>query len=106
MYSNSTAQIKLSGHISNTIKIEKGTEQGHPLSPNLFKIFLNDLSPLLEYPNCPQLMHKIISHLLWADVLVILALDRKTLQDQLNALISFCTKWGIEINISKTKYMI
>lgn len=106
MYSNSTAQIKLSGHISNKFKIEKGTEQGHPLSPDLFKIFLSDLSPLLEHSNCPQLMHKIVSHLLWADDLVILALDKNTLQIQLDSLINFCTKWGIEINISKTKLMI
>ena len=39
MYSNSNAYIKLSGHISNKFKIKKGTEQGHPLSPDLFKFF-------------------------------------------------------------------
>ena len=106
MYKNSTAQIKLSNHISNSMPIEKGTEQGHPLSPDLFKIFLSDLSPLFEQSNCPELMGKIISHLLWADDLIILALDRNTLQSQLNILHSFCTQWGIDINISKTKIMI
>ena len=105
MYSNSTAQIKLSNHICNKFKINKGTEQGHPLSPDLFKIFLSDLSPLLESSNCPELMDKIVSHLLWADDLVLLALDPKTLQSQLNSLHSFCTQWGIDINIDKTKCM-
>ena len=105
MYSNSTAQIKLSGYVSKTILTRKGTEQGHPLSPDLFKIFLSDLSPLLEHSNCPELMDRVISHLLWADDLIILALDRITLQKQLNALHSFCTQWGIEININKTKIM-
>ena len=47
MYSNSFAYIKLSGHFSKRFKISKGTEQGHPLSPDLFKIFLSDLSKLL-----------------------------------------------------------
>ena len=106
MYSNSTAQIKLSGHVSNMIPINKGTEQGHPLSPDLFKIFLSDLSPLLELPNCPNLMGKLISHLLWADDLILLALDHKTLQTQLNILDTFCRQWGIDINVSKTKVMI
>ena len=45
MYSTSRGYIKLSGHLSNEFQILKGTEQGHPLSPHLFKIFLNDLSP-------------------------------------------------------------
>ena len=105
MYGNSTAQIKLSGHVSKTILTRKGTEQGHPLSPDLFKIFLSDLSPSLEFSNCPELMNCIISHLLWADDLIILALGRKTLQKQLDALHAFCTQWGIEININKTKLM-
>ena len=40
MYANSKAYIKLAGHISREISIDKGTEQGHPLSPDLFKLFL------------------------------------------------------------------
>ena len=106
MYSHSTAQIKLSNHVSDKFKVDKGTEQGHPLSPDLFKVFLSDLSPLLERLNCPDLMGKIVSHLLWADDLVLFALDPKTLQSQLDSLHSFCKEWGIEINIGKTKSMI
>ena len=51
MHSNSYAHIKLSGQLSNKFKISKGMEQGHPLSPDLFKIYLRDLSPLLEFTN-------------------------------------------------------
>ena len=86
MYSHSTAQIKLSNHVSDKFNVDKGTEQGHPLSPDLFKVFLSDLSPLLERLNCPDLMGKIVSHLLWADDLVLFALDPKTLQSQLDSL--------------------
>ena len=35
MYTNSTGQIELAGHISNKFDINKGTEQGHPMSPDL-----------------------------------------------------------------------
>ena len=52
---------------------------------------------------CPTLMDQIVSHLLWADDLILLALDPITLQKQLNTLDNFCKEWGIEINIEKTK---
>ena len=42
MYQNSTGQIKISGHLSNKFDINKGTQQGHPLSPDLFKIYIKD----------------------------------------------------------------
>lgn len=106
MYANSYAHIKLSGHLSNRFEIKKGTEQGHPLSPDFFKLYLSDLSPLLELINCPALSNMLISHLLWADDLILLSLDKKTAQLQLNQLVNFCNQWGIEINELKTKTMI
>ena len=106
MYFNSAGQIKLSGHISNNFNINKGTQQGHPLSPDLLKFYLSDLSPSLEFKNCPELSNIIISHLLWADDLIMTALDKETAQSQINNLNEFCIKWGIEVNISKTKTMV
>ena len=106
MYSNSFAYIKLAGYLSKKINITKGTEQGHPLSPDLFKIFLYDLSHLLENDDCPQLLNMSISHLLWADDLIMLSLDPKTTHKQLDVLNKFCLEWGIEVNEIKTKVMI
>ena len=106
MYSHSSGQIKLSGYISKTFDINKGTEQGHPLSPDLFKIYLSDLSPLLEFENCPTLANTVISHLLWADDLIMVSLDKHTAQKQLDTLNQYCIKWGIEVNVAKTKVMI
>ena len=106
MYSNSYAHIKMSNFLSSKFVVAKGTEQGHPLSPDLFKIFIADLSLLLEFPNCPVLSNQKISHLLWADDLILLALDAKTAQSQLDALANFCTRWGIEVNELKTQAVI
>ena len=86
MYQNSYAYIKLSGHLSRKISINKGTEQGHPFSPDLFKLFLNDLSPLVNFSNCPKLSNLLVSHLLRADDLILLSLDKATAQKQLDAL--------------------
>ena len=105
MYQNSYGHIKLEGHLSKRFSIRKGTEQGHPLSPDLFKHFLSDLSPGLRSGNCPELAGMKISHLLWADDLILLSLDKATAQNQLNILHNFCQKWGIEVNTSKTKAM-
>ena len=103
MYANSKGQIKLSDHLSKKFDIGKGTEQSHPLSPDFFKIFIKDLSTLLDHDNCPVLIAKIISHLLWADDLILLALDPVTLQKQLDILTSYCIEWGLDINMLKTK---
>ena len=106
MYSNSVGQIKLSGHLSNPFEIKKGTEQGHPLSPDFFKLYISDMTPIFEFDNCPKLADMLISHLLWADDLIILSLDKETTQNQLNNLHDFCLKWGLEVNIEKTNAMI
>ncbi len=58
MYNNSTGQIKLSGFVSKQFEIRKGTEQGHPLSPDLFKIYIRDLSLQLDHVNCPKLVNQ------------------------------------------------
>ena len=96
----SKGQIK---HPSKCFDINKETEQGHPLPPDLFKHYLGGLSSLLEFESCPQLTGLIISHLLWADDLIMLSLDEETAQKQLDALHSFCNKWGLEVNMDKTK---
>ena len=48
MYNNSVAKIKIDNLLSPNIDVERGTEQGPPLSPDLFKIFIRDLSSLLK----------------------------------------------------------
>ena len=76
MYNNSHAKIKIGSKLSDALDILAGTEQGHPMSPELFKIFLYDLSDDLdEHHNCPELYDMIITHLLWADDIVLLSLD-------------------------------
>ena len=104
MYDNSTAKIKINNLLSNTFNMEKGTEQGHPMSPELFKMFIRDLSSILSIDGkFPELSNSIINHLLWADDLIILTLDAKILQQNLNILNDFCKRWGLIVNIKKTK---
>ena len=77
------------GACYNRFKISKGTEQGHPLSPDLFKKFLSDFSHLVETRDCPSLSGIPISHLLWADDLILLALTPEAAQKPLDILAKF-----------------
>jgi hypothetical protein len=91
-----------------SFNICKGTEQGHPLSPELFKVYFKELSDFLNKADtCNPVLSDIrITHLAWADDVVIMALDRSSLDKQLRIIEEYCKKWGLEINISKTKFMI
>ena len=83
MYTNSKARIKLQDKVSDTIDVLTGTEQGHPMSPELFKCYLLELTESLDNtPNVssPELGTKRVTHLLCADDLVRLALWRCALK--------------------------
>ena len=109
MYTSSSARIKLLGKLSERIEVLIGTEQGHPMSPELFKIYLYELSAQLDQTHgaaFPELAGKPVSHLLWADDLVLLAIDQHSLQRLLDSLEGFCSDWGLTVNIQKTAIMV
>ena len=109
MYSNSSTRIKLVKKLSAAIDVTIGTEQGHPMSPELFKIFIHDLSLQLDSIDgldVPLLADLKISHLLWADDLVLLALDAASLQKLLDCLNIYAEQWELSVNLGKTNVMV
>ena len=109
MYTNSSAKIKLLNKLSEKIDVLCGTEQGHPMSPELFKCFVHQLSVdlnTLSDVSSPELNSRPITHLLWADDLVLLALTPESLRRMLDVLYVYCNDWGLKVNISKTAIMI
>jgi len=106
MYENSTCQLKLNNKLSRKLNIRKGTEQGHTLSPELFKSYLQDASPLLNFGNIPEIDNMLLSHLLWADDLALIALDLDTAQKLFGTFVDYCKSWGLEINQSKTELVV
>ena len=109
MYQNSKARVKMAQKLSESIDILSGTEQGHPMSPELFKVYINGLSHALNNMtgiSSPELNKINISHLLWADDIVLMALDRRSLQKLIDEVQRFCNNWGLEVNLKKTAVMI
>jgi hypothetical protein len=109
MYSSSKTRIKLIQKLSSKIDITIGTEQNHPLSPELFKMLIHDpsarLSDLADL-SVPLLNDLLISHLPWVDDLTLLALDAKSLQTQLDCLHEFVMKWELSIDVQMTNLMV
>ncbi len=104
MYNKSTARLKIGKFLSKMFDVSKGTEQGHPMSPDLFKFFILDLSEQFCIEGSyPELVDSIVNHLFWADVLVLFGLNPKSLQKNLDILHKFCVTWGLEVNHKKTK---
>ena len=81
-----------------------GVHQGDNLSPNLFKIFVNDFKGHLD-SNCDpvRLNSTPLSCLFYADDLVLVSSSQKGLQMALDKLEMYCDRWKLNINFSKTK---
>ena len=86
MYENSSARLKMVKKPSECFDIDAGTKQVHPLSPQLFKCYMHELSVRLN------IIKINVTHPLWDDDLVLLALTRDSLQLMINELYSFCAE--------------
>ena len=87
-----------------------GTRQGCMISPMLFVLFINQyISELGQLQcegiyvseDCPNLLT-----LMFADDIVNFADSVGRLQKQINALSQFCKRWGMKVNMEKTKVMV
>jgi len=107
MYKSVTASIKCGSLLSDQFNIYRGVKQGDVLSPLLFNIFINDLiTPFNNAESCPpSLLSKKVGCLLYADDLVILSTSKEGLQSSLDHLSSYCKKWKLSVNHSKSKVM-
>ena len=72
-------------------------------------MFVHDLFiRIVELENIPvpHLNGFPVSHLLWADDLILLALDNQSLEAQLDCLHEFASKFELSINVQKTNIMV
>ena len=107
MYRSIKQCVKLGSTLIEPIPTTIGVKQGCNLSPLLFNLFIEDMK--LEFDHdCDQvsLGDARLSHLLYADDLVLLSTSKGGLQRCLDKINGFCNKWGLNINPKKSNVMI
>ena len=95
-------------HCTNNFNSSLGVKQGCVLSPALFNIFLSDLPQIFNDVNCnPVKLGDIeITSLMYADDIILMSETKGGLQEALNALGSYCSKWQLTVNVNKTKTIV
>jgi hypothetical protein len=119
MYSNAKSCVEFGGFKSDYFKCNVGVRQGENLSPVLFAIFLNDLTPFMNgcVNGLNDLSNDIRNHndlsmylklniLLYADDTVLLAETEMELQEALNAMENYCKINKLYVNVEKSKVVV
>ena len=114
MYSNPRARIILNEHETDYFECPIGVKQGDCISATLFAIFINDLGEQIKQSgiglklNCnvenvePNLM---VNILMYADDLILLTENENDMQFLLYLVETWCSKWRLEVNLTKTNIM-
>lgn len=108
LYKGSISKIKIGNKISSGFEVTKGLRQGCCISPSLFKIYIQQTLKMWKRKCAGMgipMENDTLYSLQFADDQVILAQDYEDLQYMTRKLIEEYSKWGLEINITKTKYM-
>ena len=104
MYSKTEATVRLNDNMTKWFTTEAGVRQGQNDSPTAFAIFINSLAITLKNLNLGiKYGNIVITILLYADDIIILAETEESLQVMLNELAAWCTKWRMLINSEKSQ---
>lgn len=109
LYWGQTANIRIGNITTDDINIQKGVRQGCILSPLLFNLYSDRIfkEALEELGNCGIKVNGIpITTIRYADDTVILSDSIENLQTLFNKINVVGVKYGLNINSSKTKFMI
>ena len=102
----SNLSIRSGGCLSNSFRSRVGVRQGDPLSPALFKVYINDIVKYVDNDSAPMLAGDKVQCLLFADDIVLLSTSQEGLQNSVRGLEKFVLDWNINVNTSKTKVMV
>ena len=103
LYTGTLSCVKLNELYSPWFETYSGVRQGDCLSPTMFNLFINDLVQNVNALSCGvQLGANMISLLLYADDIALIAPDEEKLQCMINCLLEYCTKWKLKVSHSKT----
>lgn len=102
---NCTSRVKLD-RVGEKISIERGVRQGDPISPKLFIAVLQNVMQDLKWSKQGiNVNGKYLSHLRFADDIVVLSENPIKLNTMINELQGASARVGLEMNLEKTKVM-
>ena len=98
--------VKVDGGHLEAIKSLVGLKQGCVLSPIFFNLYIDDIRHIFDESCDPvKCLDSPLSHLLYADDLVLLSTSRNGLNNCLDKLSKFCGEWDLEVNYKKAKLL-
>ena len=107
MYENIKTTVFCDGEKSEPFYCQLGVRQGECLSPFLFTMYINDPEMYLSTSNSGiTVSHVKMFLLLYADDIVIFADSAEELQSEINSLCSYCDRWKLKGNSSKSHVVV
>ena len=104
LYHKLKCSVKLNGVTTDWFDVSMGLKQGCILSPQLFNLFINDLTDRINDLKCGvKIGNEQISILLYADDIVLLSSNEEDLQCMLDLLYEYCRSWKMLLNFDKSK---
>ena len=108
VYSNVMASVKTKQGFTKPFECKSGVRQGCLLSPELFILFINELERKLKFSEFRGIHvweATEVLLLMYADDIVLVG-ETIQLQRKINILEQFCRKYGMKVNLDKTKVMV
>ena len=109
VYSKVTAAVRTQEGLTELFDCKLGVRQGCMLSPRLFIIFISELEKMLKkskYKGITIGNAIEVFLLMYADDIVLVGDTVPELQRKINIPEIFCEKWGMEVNLKKTKVVV
>ena len=106
LFSKSKSRVKWDSVLGEYFDNFYGVLQGGVISPTLFNTFIDDMQKMFHGIDGVSMGNMKINHLLQADDLVLISETSTGLQRLLNRLETYCHRWHLILNTTKTKIMI
>jgi len=103
LHEENQCRVRVRGHLSKPFTQKVGVRQGCVLAPALFTLYAQKIISDSHFEGGLGIGDLKISHLLYADDLVILSRNAEALQRNLNSFNCAAEKWGMKVNVDKTK---
>jgi hypothetical protein len=106
LYENATMSVRVQDQSTEAIPLQRGVRQGDVISPKLFTNAMEDAFKLLDWKGFGiNINGECITHLRFADDIVVMAKSLEELSTMLGGLNRVSQQVGLRMNMDKTKVM-